>query len=119
MCSMQNTPLPPTWTVVEAEVPQKDAPSPSSTTDSQHDGKDGTGKGLAMQYVNRVTGKKTDRHPGADYFSAIVEQERNQLGRRLKLEVVAGAVGSELEIAGSSVNPVGEGKLCAHSSDDR
>ena len=86
MSEMRNAPLPPTWTAVVSTVTDKirstqspprggvDAPGLSSTPPSSA----AAALPVSIEYVNRVTGERTSRHPGTSYFMAAVESERNR-----------------------------------------
>ena len=58
---MRTTPLPPTWTAV------------ATTSNDQP---------AVPEYVNRVSGERTQEHPGTSYFVSLVEQERCGNGHR-------------------------------------
>lgn len=78
MSSMQSTPLPPTWTVVDEAGPDGGTSSPRSLVD----GGCSDGHSPSLQYVNRVTGETTSQHPGVKYFAGMIQRARMSEGNK-------------------------------------
>lgn len=101
---MRSAPLPPTWTTVEPATTTTtaittEAGKTSPTQSSARGGFNAPTIALApssssspssaaaaaaaaffvpIEYVNRITGERTGRHPGTSYFLGVVESERNR-----------------------------------------
>lgn len=76
--SMQNTPLPPTWTAFAIAKRSSAASSLHATHDDDTADDLPPRQPLLIAYVNRTTGERTCRHPGARYFSGLVDRARNR-----------------------------------------
>lgn len=90
MSEMRSAPLPPTWAVVEPATTTQAGKTNSAQSPSPRGGVNAPVSPLAsssasaaalsvpIEYVNRVTGERTSRHPGTSYFLALVESERSR-----------------------------------------
>lgn len=102
---MHNIPLPPTWTAIKTPASPEDEPestAPPKPADSSN-----------IAYVHRLTGQGTTRHPGAAYFSALVDQQRKQHEGTSRYDARRGLVGPDHELKG--VNQV-EGGVSTYST---
>jgi len=76
---MRTTPLPPTWVAVETTAAENEARHPSTVSSSTPPaGQTASAKVVRprLEYLNRVSGERTQSHPGTSFFLAAVNNER-------------------------------------------